>query len=363
MRRVVALGLVLALGVVAGAAPADPGSEFVLDLTDMAGEPLALVLATKGKVWQLPNHRLRAGRGLALLHVLDAGKNRTSGRVFIEIEPSGGRPLETFVEEVASSMRDRLRQGDGELEGEVLKGAVRPVKLGRHETKGAELSYGVRLRGSDAKEAIHALTLVCTIGSAVMAATIENHSADKAFVGSVVKSLGVVKLASVVPPAYLKLVDATEDIFRYVLGRLPSGLLADTKDLSVKTVARFRRQAAAAGAPAARLEIDCENHRSDFDFEKEAAEFASGVQDYAEEISPLSKIRVGGLDGLALTYRERDDRDKNLVFWSMQVHFKVVHQRWTLTFSTPAADEAARKKDEEEFRRFVQTLAVWTAGS
>jgi len=350
------LCLMLLVGAGASAGPTDKPADFVIDLSSVCDEPIGIQVRTKRRLWQLPRSRVRKGFGLAWYWIERASSNSSEARIYVEVEALGDRPLADAVRETAESLEALMEPFHTELVGDVRTGEKERLKVGRVAVDAYRLHYRVDITTAVPRSVSPATAIVFEHEKALVTITVEDFDTKKDYVDPFLKSMSLVKLPLRPEPIRLKMVDATQHIYRYMTCVLPAGLAARHADTEYGDAATF---ATPADEASARIQVTCRRIQPprgrNMTFAKAVEWIRSSYADMYSDVSPSKETRIGGTPGYVLSYTDKEGGP-----WRVHTAFISLHdQMWTWTLKRTSAGGAEIEKASAEFEKLLKSGRLW----
>jgi len=347
---------VLALATAASAAPRDPAADFLIDITDLAGEPCGLHLKTKKGYWELPAEQLRHGRGIGLFYVTKNTTNNCEARIYIEVDALDGRTLEEAVTQAAESLPGMLEPRRTEVVGEITHDAVAPHRIGKLKLDGCTLRYSVRVLNAEPVTTDPATALMFAFKGAVVTVTVENYSSTTDYLTPILKGLSIETLPLKRADFRLKFVDATGGSYRYFEGALPDALVPERSDALQGEAIGFLRSHD--GKVVGKLRLAKSEAARGKGPREEADYRRSNLLDMYENVSDFEEVSLGGEKAWLCTCREGAEDAMSRI---SVVYFRPEDVMWTLTWETLDADAKEADEHQRELRTLLKSLNHWTA--
>lgn len=305
--------------------------------------------------WQLPSEQLRKGYGIGLFSILRNTTNNCEARIYVEVEALGSLDLDAAVDKAVEDLPALLEPHQTKIEGEVTRDKKAEYKIGALKVEGCKVRYSVKVLNADPVTVDPTTAMMFRYKGALVTITVENYASST--VDHYTRFLKTVSIGK--PPSKadwrLKMVDATDGIYRYfTMPLLPGMVPARSDQLDGNAIGFCRYEGDKVGT---RLRI-AKSHLDKPMEQKEEAEYRhSDLLDMYKNVSPLEELEIGS--GKAWLCRGQDDSTSppsRLAFLFFRPH----ELMWTWTVSVDG-DESRLESEVAALKDSLKKLDYWIA--
>lgn len=341
---------------VAGAKPTDPATDFLIDISDLAGEPCGIRIKTKKGYWQLPAEQIRKGYGIGLFSIARNTTNNCEARIYVEVEDIGSLDLEGAVDKAVEELASVLEPHQVQIEGKVTRDKSAAYKIGQTQVQGCMLRYAVKVLNADPVTVDPTTALIFRHKGALVTLTVENYSSTVDHLTPILNAMSIEKLPPKGAECRLKLVDATGGVHVYMEAPLPPGMLPDRSDQLEGNAIGFCRYQD--GKPSLRIRISKSKTDKPMAPKEEAEYRHSDLLDMYQLVSPLEEMAVASNKAWLCTGRDASAAPPRRL---AVLYFRPYALMWTWTMESIGGDDKQFEKDLAEFKSIVKMLECWIA--
>lgn len=335
-------------------AASDPAADFLVDISELAGEPCAIRISTDRGYWQLPAEQIRKGYGIGLFAIQKNTTNNCEARIYVEVEDIGSVDIDAAAAKAVEDLPSLLESRQTKIEGEVKLDKRSAYKLGATTVQGCMVRYSVKVLNADPVTVDPATALIFVHKKALVTITVENYASSTVdHYSRFLKTVSIEKMPAKAE-CRLKMVDATGGTYQYLEMPLPPKMTTERSDQLEGNAVGFCRSQED-GKPSLRIRVA--KSETDRPMEpKEEAEFRhSDLMDAYQLVSNLQEMEIGGTKCWICTGQDQT-RARLAV-----VYFRPRKVMWTWTLESIGADDKRFEADLAAFKAGLKKLQCWAS--